>query len=184
MEWGDYLELFESVADWNGWTEWDKAAQLRMSLRGPALEVLRTLPPQTKGSYEHMCKAMQSAFDTPERVLVHKAAFKARTRHSKETPERFCQWAAHISGQGIPTKQLAELDEVLMDQFVEGLYDTRVQELIVLSHPRTLSEAVRTATEIESIRNARAKWAGKPQVAAVRVREGSPGKSAAAAEMG
>ncbi len=80
-------------------------------------------------------------------------------------------------------KKLAELDEILLDQFVEGLDDTRVQEHILLSHPRTLSEAVHTATEIESIRNARAKWAGKPQVAAVQAKEGSPNKSAAAADM-
>ncbi len=67
---------------------------------------------------------------------------------------------------------------------MEEVDDTRVQENILLSHPRTLSEAVRTATEIESIRNARAKRAGKPQVAAVQVKKGSPGKSAAAAAGG
>ncbi len=183
MEWGDYLELFESVADWNGWTERDKAAQLRMSLRGPALKVLRTLPPQAKGNYKRLCEAMQSAFDPPERVLVHKATFKARTRHSKETPIEFANVLHTLASKAYPMKKLAELDEILLDQFVEGLDDTRVQEHILLSHPRTLSEAVRTAMEIESIRNARAKWAGKPQVAAVQVKEGSPGKSAAAADM-
>ncbi len=184
MEWGDYLELFESVADWNNWMEREKAMQLRMSLRGPALKVLRTLPLQTKGNYERLCEAMQSAFDPPERVLVHKAAFKAWTRHSKETPSEFANVLHTLAGKAYPLKQLAELDEVLLDQFVEGLDDTRLQEHILLSHPRTLGEAVRTATEFESIRNARAKWAGKPQVAAVRVKEGSAGESAAAAEMG
>ncbi len=65
MEWGDYLELFEPIADWNDWTERVKAAQLRIGLRGPALKVLRTLPPQMKGNYERLCEAMQSAFESP-----------------------------------------------------------------------------------------------------------------------
>ncbi len=81
-----------------------------------------------------------------------------------------------LASKAYPMKKRAELDEVLLDQCVEGLDDTRVQEHSLLSHPRTLSDAVRTATEIESIRNARARWAGKPQVAAVQVKKESPGK--------
>ncbi len=174
MEWGEYLELFESVAEWNGWTQRERAAQLRMSLRGPALKVLKTLPPEDKADYEHLCSAMEGAFDPPERVLTHKAAFKARIRHAKETPGEFANVLRNLAGKAYPLRSLNDLDEVLLDQFVEGLGDDRVQEHILLSHPRTLSQAVRAATEFESLQQSRVKRATKPKVAALKM-DSSPG---------
>ena len=54
-----------------------------------------TLSPEDKGDYEHLCSAMEGAFDPPERVLTHKVAFKTRIRHAKETPSEFTHF--HIS---------------------------------------------------------------------------------------
>jgi len=39
MEWPHYLTIFNTVAEWNGWGANEKAQQLKMSLRGPALQV-------------------------------------------------------------------------------------------------------------------------------------------------
>ena len=169
IEWSDYLELFDSVAEWNGWTRPEKAAQLRMSLRGPALKVLKMLPPEDKSDYGKLCKAMESGFDPPERVLTHKAAFKSRIRHAKETPSEFGNALRTLAGKAYPLKPLAELDEVLLDQFVEGLSDDRLQEHILLGHPQTLSQAIQVATEFESLQQSRVKRATKPKVAALRM---------------
>ena len=83
------------MAEWDGGTRRERAAQLWMSLKGPALKVLKTLSPEDKGDYEHLCSAMEGAFDPPERVLTHKVAFKTRIRHAKETPSEFTHF--HIS---------------------------------------------------------------------------------------
>ncbi len=130
-----------------------------MSLRGPVLKVLKTIPPDGKSSYEQLCHAMESAFDPPERVLTHKAAFKAWSRHGKEMPSEFGNVLHTLAGKAYPTKPLADLNEVLLDQFVEGLADDRLQEHILLSHPQTLSQAVQVATEFESLQQSRVKRA-------------------------
>lgn len=44
VEWNDYLCHFEQVAEWNVWTNHEKALQLAMSLRGMAQRVLGELP--------------------------------------------------------------------------------------------------------------------------------------------
>ncbi len=140
MEWGDFLELFESIADWNDWTERDKAVQLRMSLQGPALKVLWTFPPQIKGNYKHLCEAMQSAFASPEQVLMHKAAFKAGPGIPGRLRVSFSCVLHALAAKAYLLKKLPEIDEILQDQFVEGLGDNRVQEHILLRHTGTFNQ--------------------------------------------
>ena len=38
-DWSDYLKHFERVAQWNGWSDNDKAAQLSMNFTGVARQV-------------------------------------------------------------------------------------------------------------------------------------------------
>ncbi len=151
-----------------------------MSLRGPALKVLKTLPPDDKSDYEQLCHAMESAFDPPERVLTHKATSKAQSRHGKETPSEFGNLLCTLAGKAYPTKPLADLNEVLLDQFVEGLADDTLQEHILLSHPQTLRQAVQVATEFESLQQFKVKRATKPKVAALKMDNPSAAVSASA----
>ena len=45
IEWSDYLIHFETVANWNGWNDFEKASQLIMSLQGEVQGVLVIFPP-------------------------------------------------------------------------------------------------------------------------------------------
>lgn len=165
MEWPDYLELFQAVAEWNGWTSQEKAKQLKMSLRGQALRVLKPLREREKSSFTKLCAALEDAFDPPERVLTHKAAFKGRTKAVTESANQYSNTLKRLATKAYPSRCAEDLEEIILDQFLEGLGDERLQEHVILSHPVTTSQAVRIATEYESLKSSRAKHAKKPLIA-------------------
>ena len=45
VEWSDYLIHFETVTNWNGWNDFEKASQLIMSLQGEAQRVFSDISP-------------------------------------------------------------------------------------------------------------------------------------------
>lgn len=177
IEWPEYLELFESVADWNGWSRADRAQQLKMSLRGQALRVLKNLRPLEKSTYARLCTALEAAFDPPERVLTHKAAFKGRVKLSNESASQYGNALRGLAAKAYPSRSMADQEEALLDQFIDGLGEERLQDHIFLSHPQSLSEAVRVATEWESLQGSRVRRAKKPVISAAGVAPDSGNKT-------
>ena len=69
--WSDYRFGFEAVAEWNGWQEDEKSAQLIMSLLGRALHIGSSQSVAVKRCYSSLVKVLQQTFDPPEREIAH-----------------------------------------------------------------------------------------------------------------
>ncbi len=160
--------LFTSVADWNGWSTEEKLAQLWMSLRRAALKVLKDLPETEKRNFRRLCKALEAAFDPPERLLLHKAAFRARHKSATVSISQYGAALRTLAAKAYPRRATQDLEEIL-DQFIDGLVDDRLQEHVLLSHPSTFGQAVQYATEFESLARSRVKSVKKPQLAGTKV---------------
>ena len=61
--------LFEEIATWNKWDEWEKSKQLRMSCRAEALRAVRDLPRDFHHSYQHLVTACNAASTSRARKL-------------------------------------------------------------------------------------------------------------------
>ena len=83
-EWIDYIEHFEEVAEWNGWSPYEKTQQLAMSLRGQAQRVLGDLPKAKRKDYSSLKNALAARFNPLERETSFRAEFQGRDKTSQE----------------------------------------------------------------------------------------------------
>lgn len=169
-DWAEYRELFECVASWNGWGLWERGEQLRMSLRGAALRVVHNMSHETKSSYSSLCTALQKRFAPPERTLVHRAAFRSRTKKPVETASEYGHELKYLGRRAFPTLGDVELEVLLLDQFSIGIVDERLQEFLVLNHVDNMDRAIAVATEWEALQGARIK-ATKPVLNTVQTND-------------
>ena len=82
IEWNDYLCHFEQIAEWNGWTDHEKALQLAKSFRGTAQRVLGELPREVICQYETF---LIQIFVRIERITAHRCEFINRLRNREES---------------------------------------------------------------------------------------------------
>ena len=69
VEWQDFRVHFETVATWNGWTNFEKGLQLATCLRGKAQKVLSELKPSQKSDYHTLTTVLAERFNPPPNGL-------------------------------------------------------------------------------------------------------------------
>jgi len=165
MEWPDYRELFETMADYNRWGVKERAIQMRMNLRGNALSVLSDLGTQEKGDYGLLCQALERRFSPQEKRHTYKMEFRHRNKQATESASEYGFALRRLANKAFPDLTRENLEMWLTDQFIQGLSDEELHDHVFLKHPQDLNEAIRWATEWESLHAIRRRVAKKPQVA-------------------
>ena len=180
IEWPDYKELFETTASYNGWNEQEKVEQLKMSLRGQALKALTDASSADKHSYTLLCTALQQRFCPPEGALTYRMMFRNRTQTSLENASQYGYDLQRLVNRAFTQASYLDRQEHLVDQFMHGLKDEKMQEHVIFHHPQNINEAIQLATEYESWQGRKTKAVQKPMVMAAKVN--TEGNSAAMEE--
>ncbi|KAJ8914074.1 hypothetical protein NQ315_014268 [Exocentrus adspersus] len=124
--WNTYLRQFEAVV--RNWREEDKATSLIAALGGEALEVLRTIT-ETSPNYATLTSALERRYGDA---------------HLQHRP----------SNLAYPTAPAEVIEQLSVSNFIEGLRDPEIGQLVRLARPKTISEALAQALEIEAAKEA------------------------------
>ena len=150
IEWSDYLIHFETVANWNGWNDFEKASQLIMSLQGEAQRVFSDISPYINTQdYGALITELENRFNPAEREATFKIESRNRTKKDNETPMQYGYALRRLASKAFPTISLNAQEQWVLDQFVNGLGNSEIRKHVQFAHPRNLHEAISLATEYE-----------------------------------
>ena len=117
----DYIAHFELVAQWNKWTDEEKAIQLGASLRGVAQKVLGDAPLAERLDYDRIKIALQQRFAPKDRQAIFKTELQNRKRKRSETLREYGYAIRRLVGQAFPTYGSDAQEEMAIDYFIQGL---------------------------------------------------------------
>ncbi|XP_033758003.1 uncharacterized protein LOC117340350 [Pecten maximus] len=145
-----YIIHFEQVAEWNGWTDWERAQQLMMSLRGPAQRILSDLTLGQTRDYGHLRSFLRERFDPTGREVAYSCQFKCRNRRDTETFVDYGQELRRLAGLAFPNLAVGARETNEMDQFIMGLGSFELRKRVQFKHQTTLEAAITAAIEFEA----------------------------------
>ena len=146
----DYLHHFNIVAELNGWTEAEKGAHLASSLRGIALQILDELPPDERRDYAKVVGALRKRFD-PKLESLKRIAFRNRTKERNETVTDYGYALSRLANGAFPKHNQSARDDMVIEQFITGLYNDEIKKHVQYGRPKNLEEAIASAIEFESV---------------------------------
>ena len=171
-DWADYIRHFEMVSAWNGWTVEEKAVQLTINLTGIARQawVDSFCDSSTPISYESLVVALTQRFKPDGQQEAYKAEFRHRTRKRDESFMEYGYALKRLAIRAFPKITHEAREDLIVDQFLQGLADAEMRRHISLTHPSGVDQAVGLATEYETVsQSIRTPQTHKPkQVAAVK----------------
>ena len=175
-DWSDYLKHFERVAQWNGWSDNDKAAQLSMNLTGVARQVWSDSVEDSVEAhdYDSLVETMGQRFKPKGQEETYKAEFRGRYKRKDETYIELGYSLRRLAIRAFPGLPHNARETMVLEQFLVGSTDTDMRKHVRLAHPKGLDEAITLATEFENICQAeRPHFCTKPRPVAVVQNEGT-----------
>ena len=163
VEWSDYLTHFETVADWNGWNDFERASQLIMSLQGEAQRVFNDIAPFINTQdYGALISELENRFNPAEREATFRIEFRNRTKRENETPMQFGYALRRLASKAFPGISLHAQEQWVLDQFMTGLGGADIRKHVQFAHPKNLHEAISLATEFECFETSSNRKYSKP----------------------
>ncbi|KAJ8913254.1 hypothetical protein NQ315_012872 [Exocentrus adspersus] len=158
VSWNTYLRQFEAVV--RNWREEDKATSLIAALRGEALEVLRTIP-EASTNYAMLTSALERRYGDAHLQHVYQAQLRSRRQRFEETLQQYEADISRMVNLAYPTAPTEVIEQLSVSSFIEGLRDPEIGQLVRLARPKTISEALAQALEIEAAKEA-SRFASNP----------------------
>ncbi|KAJ8915091.1 hypothetical protein NQ315_014346 [Exocentrus adspersus] len=158
VSWNTYLRQFEAVL--RNWREEDKATSLIAALRGEALEVLRTIP-EAGLNYAMLTSALERRYGDAHLQHVYQAQLRSRRQRFEETLQQYEADISRMVNLAYPTAPAEVIEQLSVSSFIEGLRDPEIGQLVRLARPKTISEALAQALEIEAAKEA-SRFASNP----------------------
>ncbi len=150
VEWSDYLKHFEAVAEWNRWSQSEKAKQLVMSFDGEAIKLLGELSDEVLHDYKLLVHELNRRYDPTERAQAWKIEFRNRFRKQHESITQYAQVLNRLALKAFPNMHTSAQQQWVLDQFTLGLGSIELQRHVQFGHPRDLNAAISLAIEYEA----------------------------------
>ncbi|RXM92495.1 hypothetical protein EOD39_20074 [Acipenser ruthenus] len=150
-DWETYAMKFQVIAQVNGWTASEKTAHLVAALDGPAEKALLDLPYGQELEFKTLCTALQHCFAKRPSELELRDRLYARRR---EAGEKLGVLATDIEqlARCAFKDALPELTgRLALDLFIRGLFPSELRRHVRLAHPRSDTQALEKAEEMEAI---------------------------------
>ena len=145
----DWLEHFEMCADLNGWKQDVRSKFLVVRLRGHAQEVYWGLEETSQQDYDKLKAALSEQLAPPGEENRYKSEFRARQQQKGETAAEVGRDIRRLARKAYPSLAIDTRDKLARDQFLDGLADASLRRCVILSHPKGLDDAIRSAVEYE-----------------------------------
>lgn len=151
--WSDYQRQFEIAARYARWTLQEKAAVLAMQLRGEALTVLSALPTNAEPDYDLLVNLLSQRFCPDSRSSY--TQLRNRMQGPKESLAEFALSLQRLAVSALPDCPKKVVQELMISQFIDGLRDDSIQNLVTVSQPTSLSQALNLAHALTARTNRR-----------------------------
>ena len=138
----------ETCAEYNGWEEMDKLAQLKAALRGPAAQVL--LGDDGPLSYNEICAALRQNFGTEGFETQFESQLRTRRRRTGEDMRSLYQDINKLVLQAYPGSNCKLRDKLATEAFIESLNDNDLALKVRNLCPTDIHAAYSNALMLES----------------------------------
>ena len=146
-----YFQRFALAADYNGWDDVERAAQLAFVLGPTEFATIRHLQLRAPGSYALAVAALTQQYGASNNRIRSLAIFRARRQQPSETLMAFSQTLKGLAEFAYPHLDAMGREGLAIDQFVRNVADHATSRLLLQDTTlRTLTEAVNKAVTIES----------------------------------
>ncbi|KAJ8917636.1 hypothetical protein NQ315_000120, partial [Exocentrus adspersus] len=129
------------------------AWSLIAALRGEALEVLRTIP-EASPTYATLTSSLERRYGDAHLQHVYQAQLRSRRQRFEETLQQYEADISRMVNLAYPTAPAEVIEQLSVSSFIEGLRDPEIGQLVRLARPKTISEALAQALEIEAAKEA------------------------------
>ncbi|XP_055714233.1 uncharacterized protein LOC129808478 [Phlebotomus papatasi] len=150
----DYLLQFEMVARARNWNAVEQAIMLASSLRGEALAVLFEIPLAKRNNLVDLVRALRTRFGREFQQGMSHLNLRSRRQLPRKEIGAFAleiQKLTHLAFRDCPE---SARDKIALGQFVDGFADLDLQDLVRLTRPCTLEQAVYAAIDYDAAREA------------------------------
>ena len=162
-----YLQRYELAADYNGWDEMERAAQLVFLLQPAEFQTVRNIQVRIPGSYRLIVDALTQQYGASNNRIRSLAIFRNRRQQQHETLMTFSLALKGLAEFAYPLMDEGAREGLAMDHFVRNVADQATSKLLLQDNTlRTLNDAVNKAVIIESAETEAN--ANKPRAAAAR----------------
>ena len=123
-DWSDYLKHFEKVAQWNGLSDYDKAAQLSMSFTGVARQVwfYSVNTSVENDDYDSLVEMMGHRFKPKGQEETYKAEFRSRNKRKDETYIELGYTLRRLATRAFPGLSHDAHETIVLEPFLMGLH--------------------------------------------------------------
>lgn len=147
--WREYKSHFERICRLNGWNT-NRMDYLWVNLEGAALSYVESLPQTRVVDYETVCESLEERFGESQLAEVFRAELRGRRRKEGESLPALGQEIRRLVQYAYPGVGHDALEEIALERYREALGDREQRMSIRQGHSRTLEEAVKAATDMES----------------------------------
>ena len=150
-KWKSYINRFEAVANYNGWSERDKLGQLLPRLQGAAGEfVYEELKSDILSNYKLLVKEIGCRFGTIETNKTYQTKFRSRDQKNGEPVQSYAAESKSLYSKAYPGRDGTTRQEDLISKFLLGLSSEKARLHVELNRtPSTIEEATRHVIEFE-----------------------------------
>ncbi|KAI5720915.1 hypothetical protein M8J77_013164 [Diaphorina citri] len=154
MAWSIFKRQFEAACECNLYSAKEKVTALMLSLRGPAADLIQTLPKDSNLSYDELASVIERRFGDDHMQDVYRIQLQNRVQKSGETLQQLqadIDRLAHLSyGTGHPEI----LNHIATAAFIDAIADRELQQALRLAGKKTPAEALAYALQVESAKQA------------------------------
>ncbi|XP_067621666.1 tropomyosin alpha-1 chain isoform X2 [Eurosta solidaginis] len=136
---------FEKTVAVNNWNAEDKVAALFMALKGPAAEILKTIPEGERNCYEALMGALERRYRTEHRRQIYQIELLNRFQRPGETLQEFAsdiERLAHLANADAPVEYT---EGVKIQNFINGIPDVETKRAPYANPKPTFAETVSQA---------------------------------------
>ncbi|XP_049307227.1 uncharacterized protein LOC125777122 [Bactrocera dorsalis] len=141
---------FEKTATANNWNAADKVASLFVSLKGPAAEILQTIPDCERDNYEALMSAIERRYGSEHRKQIYQIELQNRGQKMNESLQEFAteiERLAHLANADAPVDYI---ERVKIQCFINGIRDVDTKRATYALPKRTFAETVSHALTQET----------------------------------
>ena len=163
--WELWVKHYKSVAKANGWTDQQAIAALPACLTSWAVEEFETVPRkyiekvpgETAPTFENLLEILKPKMQQYRSPRATRSEFKSVKQNENESLKEYFRRVRYLGDLALSEKTLEEKDKDLRDQFLEGLFDSKLQQKLFEDEAnRNFCEVLQRAQELELIqKNAR-----------------------------
>ncbi|KAJ1518892.1 hypothetical protein ONE63_011505 [Megalurothrips usitatus] len=149
--WAVFESQFNSAARRNGWSAEEKGCRLLAALRGPAADLVQTLPAADHENYAQLRARLASHYGAAQGSSAAQAEFQARKQRADEPLRTYATELSRLVRLAYPSWPEEPLQTTAHEAFVKGIADDALRRQVRLRQTTTMDAALSAALHIESV---------------------------------